>query len=690
MDSTPQRVSDEVSETYQKQLNALSEAALALIGARDLQQIVQSATDAATQVSGAKFGAFFYNDVSPTGEKYMLYTISGVPREHFSKFPMPRNTAIFAPTFNGERIVRSDDITKDPAFGKSAPHYGMPQGHLPIRSYLAVPVYSRSQEVIGGLFFGHSEVGVFDETSERLVASIAAQAGVAIDNARLHESLTKQIAEHQAARMALSESDARFRRAQKAASIGAWYWDLKTHQISWSTEVPSLIGALPESSFASFLAATDERDRPEVLREIERAMREGGHFQIESRINPLAGQQVWLLTEGDIVLDEHGAADYGVGISMDTTAKHEAEMSLAKAEQRFRLVLASTHLGFWYCDLPFDKLRWDTTVKEHFWLPPDAEVTIEMFFERIHPEDRERTRDAIQRSIDERGTFDMDYRTVSETGEIKWIRAVGRSFYGSDGAPVSFDGVTMDVTGRRMQEDALRNSEKLAATGRLAATIAHEINNPLEAVTNFIYLARTRDGLDEQVQEYLQLADQELARVTHIAQQTLGFYRDSSAPRELDICVSLSDVLSIYQRKLQYKDVRVQLEAEGPLRVTGLTGEIRQIFSNIIANAIDAAPEASRIRVRARSASHSGRVGVRVSICDEGPGIRREDISKIYQPFFTTKTQVGTGLGLWVTRSIVENHGGSIRVWSRSSPPTGTVFSVFLPEVAETRRGSLQ
>jgi PAS domain S-box-containing protein len=690
MNALRPRSSDTVSELYQEQLHALSEAALALIGARDLQQIVQAATDAATKVSGAKFGAFFYNDVSPTGEKYMLYTISGVPREHFSKFPMPRNTEIFAPTFRGERIVRSGDITQDRGFGKNAPYFGMPKGHLPVRSYLAVPVWSRDREVIGGLFFGHPEADVFDETSERLVASIAAQAGIAIDNARLHESLTAQVAEHEAARRALSESDARFRRAQQAAKLGAWYWDMETHHISWSTQVPSLIGAVPESNFEGWIAATDERDRPEVLREVERAMREGGHFRIESRVNASADRQIWLMTEGDIVLDEEGRPDYGVGISMDTTAQHEAEISLAKAEQRFRLALASSQLGFWYCDLPFDKLRWDATVKEHFWLGPEAEVTIDTFFARIHADDRERTRAAIQRSIDEHGTYDIDYRTVSDSGDVKWIRAVGRTFYGFDGSPLSFDGVTMDVTGRRVAEDALRNSEKLAATGRLAATIAHEINNPLEAVTNFIYLAKSHESLDGEVREYLQLADQELSRVTHIAQQTLGFYRDSSAPRSIDICDTLRDVLSIYQRKLQYKDLQLEMQVEGVLRVTGLAGEIRQIFSNIVANAIDASPEGSRIRVRARGAGLAGARGVSVCICDEGPGIQREDICKIYQPFFTTKKEVGTGLGLWVTRSIVENHSGSIRVRSRTTPPSGTVFRVFLPEKATTRGNSIR
>lgn len=154
----------------------------------DLEKIVQAATDAATQLTGAQFGAFFYNVVTPAGESYMLNTISGVPREAFSRFPMPRNTAVFAPTFAGEATVRLDDVTKDPRYGQNAPYHGMPPGHLPVVSYLAVPAVSRSGEVLGGLFFGHEQPGVFTERHERLVKGLTAQAAIAIDNARLFQA----------------------------------------------------------------------------------------------------------------------------------------------------------------------------------------------------------------------------------------------------------------------------------------------------------------------------------------------------------------------------------------------------------------------------------------------------------------------------------------------------------------------
>jgi serine phosphatase RsbU (regulator of sigma subunit) len=176
----------------------------ALMAQRGLEDVVQYVTDEATEIVAAQFGAFFYNVLDDTGGSYMLYTLSGVPREAFSRFPMPRNTDVFAPTFAGEGVVRSDDITRDPRYGRNAPRHGMPEGHLPVRSYLAVPVKARDGEVLGGLFFGHSAVGVFDAEAERLVVGVAALAALAIENARLHDTAQRELA---ASRRAYHERD---------------------------------------------------------------------------------------------------------------------------------------------------------------------------------------------------------------------------------------------------------------------------------------------------------------------------------------------------------------------------------------------------------------------------------------------------------------------------------------------------
>jgi PAS domain S-box-containing protein len=154
----------------------------------DLHKLVQAVTDAATELTNARFGSFFYNVLNESGASYMLYTLSGVPREAFAHFPMPRATDLFGPTFRGEGTVRIDDVKQDPRYGKNSPYFGMPEGHLPVTSYLAVPIVSRSGDVLGGLFFAHPEAGVFVEQHERLVEGLAAQAAVAMDNARLFDA----------------------------------------------------------------------------------------------------------------------------------------------------------------------------------------------------------------------------------------------------------------------------------------------------------------------------------------------------------------------------------------------------------------------------------------------------------------------------------------------------------------------
>lgn len=186
-------------------LESLNKTAGLLAGQLDLDQVVQTVTDSGVALTGAQFGAFFYNVVDDKGESYMLYTLSGVPRSEFSKFPMPRNTKVFAPTFEGRGVVRSDDITADERYGQNEPHRGMPKGHLPVRSYLAVPVMAPDGNVVGGLFFGHAERGRFSADHEALVVAVAGQAAVAIENARLFKTAQKEIEQRKHAEARLEE-----------------------------------------------------------------------------------------------------------------------------------------------------------------------------------------------------------------------------------------------------------------------------------------------------------------------------------------------------------------------------------------------------------------------------------------------------------------------------------------------------
>lgn len=203
------RQQQEALRQQTRRLEALNRTGAALAGELELERLVQTVTDAGVELTGAQFGAFFYNVVDAKGESYTLYTLSGVPRSAFSTFPMPRNTQVFGPTFAGKGIVRSDDITADERYGKNAPYRGMPEGHLPVRSYLAVPVQSTTGEVIGGLFFGHPEPKRFDASHEALMIGIAGQAAVAVDNARLFKRAHAEIEQRRAAEAELGKLNAR-------------------------------------------------------------------------------------------------------------------------------------------------------------------------------------------------------------------------------------------------------------------------------------------------------------------------------------------------------------------------------------------------------------------------------------------------------------------------------------------------
>ena len=256
------------------------------------------------------------------------------------------------------------------------------------------------------------------------------------------------------------------------------------------------------------------------------------------------------------------------------------------------------------------------------------------------------------------------------------------------GAVVGSSAIASDMTAEKRAEQVLRRNEKLATAGRLAATVAHEINNPLEAVTNLLYLARH----DPQGREnYLRLAEKEVERIAAIAQQTLGFVRESSSPMLLNVAETMEQVLHLYSRKLEVKHIQIDKQYDTGVNIQGFVGELRQLFSNLVLNAADAMEEGGKLRLRvspAREWSNRQRTGVRVTVADTGAGIPSADRVHLFEPFYTTKKDFGTGLGLWVSQGIVKKHHGWIRIRSRTTPgASGTVFSIFLPGTVEVSQG---
>jgi len=240
--------------------------------------------------------------------------------------------------------------------------------------------------------------------------------------------------------------------------------------------------------------------------------------------------------------------------------------------------------------------------------------------------------------------------------------------------------VFRDASHERSLHEVLRRTEKLAAAARLAATVAHEINNPLEAVGNLVFLARSNPGANEAIEEHLKMAEQELARVSHITRQTLGFYRESTLPSRVDIPTVVEQTLTVYATKLQQKQIRLQLALQECPPINGFAGEIQQLVSNIISNAIDALPFNGTLKIDSATTKLVSNEAIKLQVEDDGPGISPENIKRIFEPFFTTKKDVGTGLGLWVCKEIAERHGGTVEAKSHNqNGSTGAVFTILLP-----------
>jgi signal transduction histidine kinase/HAMP domain-containing protein len=246
--------------------------------------------------------------------------------------------------------------------------------------------------------------------------------------------------------------------------------------------------------------------------------------------------------------------------------------------------------------------------------------------------------------------------------------------------------IVLDASERKRSEEALRKTEKLAATGRLAASISHEINNPLEAITNLLFLLRNFCQLEDPALNYVIMAEHEARRISEITQQTLRFYRQPTQPARANVGELLDSVLSLYQGRLKTLNIQVERRFDPNVDLFCFAGELRQVFANLIGNAIDASGDGGRLMVRAqpsRSWKDSEQTGIRFAVADTGTGMEPAVLERVFEAFFTTKSVTGTGLGLWVSQEIIVKHGGLVHVRSRTAAlgtPSGTVFQLFIPD----------
>ncbi len=371
-----------------------------------------------------------------------------------------------------------------------------------------------------------------------------------------------------------------------------------------------------------------------------------------------------------------GSLDDYIGFVLDLTRQREAEAELREREQRFRLLAEGLPELVWISDAVGSLTYLNGRFLDYCGISPEAMVGFDWQV-ILHPEELERVNEAWSHSVRTGEAYLIELRLRRHDGSFRYFLARALPLLNAAGEVERWVGSCADIHDQRLAEEALRRSEKLAATGRLAASIAHEINNPLSSVINTLYLALQDANLAPQTRELLQTADEELARVSQITTQTLRFHRQSKAAAWADVAEIMAAVLGLFRRRFAERRIEILTEYGPETRIRCLEDELRQVFVNLVSNALDATPDSGRLRVRVRGV---GRDGVRVTVADTGCGIPEAMRPRIFEPFFSTKDETGIGLGLWVSHGILRKHAGRIRLRSATSPERhGTVFSLFFP-----------
>ncbi|HEX6466068.1 MAG TPA: PAS domain S-box protein [Terriglobales bacterium] len=490
----------------------------------------------------------------------------------------------------------------------------------------------------------------------------------------------------------LLDRDHRLRMAQRAAHIWFWEIDLSAKRVHWSREtleIDSNQRAEVSESLEDYLQhRVYAEDAERVRTALANAIEDRHPYEIEYRVHHQDGNVRWIASKGKVFPDAHGQPAMMLGMTTDISMRKQAE----KAKTRFSAMLASLAEGVCYFDL-------DGRVE---YLNPAAQTMLGCKPESACGSD-------IHELVHAVATEDASHRR-KECAILKTLQT-GRpihvneeSFRNHSGrlltveytvAPVNYEGSLIgavlsfrDIYERKRAEEALRSTEKLATTGRIAATISHELNNPLESVNYLLYLIGQSGNLGSKEREYLRTAEHELGRMEQIVKQTLGFHRQGATPVPISIAKLLKGILLLYGKKLEHKKISVVERYDFSGDIPVYPAEIRQVFSNLIVNAVEAMGEGGRLVLHVAPAHEwrgGLRQGIRVSIFDNGPGIREEARKHLFEPFFTTKGERGTGIGLWVSSGIVEKHTGHIRLRSNNQPGKSyTCFSVFLPMKLQT------
>ncbi len=677
IDITDRRRAEEALHEETRTLEVLNRTGAAVAAELDLGRLVQVVTDAATELSGAAFGAFFHNVLDERGESYTLYTLSGAPREAFERFPMPRNTAVFGPTFRGEGIVRSDDITRDPRYGKNAPYFGMPEGHLPVRSYLAVPVISRTGEVLGGLFFGHPRPGVFTARSERMIAGIAAQAATAIDNARLYQAAQREIAARRVVEAALRENETRLRDLLATLDLGAsMARDLDGTIRFWSEGCARLYGWSATEAVGQDAHALLRTVFPVPRAEIEAALERKGEWTGDLRQWTRDGREVVVSARKMMRRDADGRPVAVLESLTDVTTQRLAEAALAESERRLEAVLNNASVAVFlldgrqhcvYMNAAAESLTGYTMAET--WGRPLHEV-----IHHSRPDGRHypRAECPINRAFPERMRMQGEEVFVHKDGSFYPVAFTASPIHDKEtGLPVGTVIEARDIRSEKAAKAAL--TEALEVREALLHEVNHRVKNSLQLVSSLLSLQAARSA-DPELRAGLAEAR---GRIGVVAQVHRRLYQTGTHGRIDDLAGFLRELCEDTIAALDPAG-RISLEFVPP--AGGKAGAVRApidravplalVISELVTNAVKYAfPGGGEglVRVLVRRAPERDEGGWVVSVEDNGVGLPDG-----FEP------SVSRGIGMRVVATLVRQLSARLQVRC-ASPSGGAAFDVILP-----------
>jgi PAS domain S-box-containing protein len=491
---------------------------------------------------------------------------------------------------------------------------------------------------------------------------------------------------------ALRRSEEHFRLMADSAPVLLWLADPEARCTFVNRPWLEFTGRTLEQELGGGWAeSVHPEDRPRWLEIYRTGARERRGFRREYRLRRADGEYRWMFGTATPRVASDGRFAGCVGSVIDISERRQAEEALRESRERLDLVLRSTRVGLWYCNLPFDRLEWNSRCKAHFGLPPDAAVTIDTFYECLHPDDRERTRAAIERSIAERVPYDVEYRTVAPDGQVRWVRALGQATYAADGRPLHFDGITVETTDRKELEEELRQRvEQLAAADRakdeFLTMLAHELRNPLAPILTGLHVARQASDADMRDQ-VLAAAERQTRHLARLMDDLLDVSRITRGKVEirgevLDLARLVRTAAEDRRPVLEQHGLALAVEAPAaPVWVSGDPTRLVQVVNNLLDNAAKFTDPGGRVDVRLAVAGAPPEAVVTVR--DTGIGIDPEMLPRLFDVFAQAdrsleRTRGGLGLGLSVVKGLVTLHGGRVEAAS-AGPGRGAELTVRLP-----------